>query len=76
MELNRRREILYAPEVAHMAIEATVRNSPDIFPEGAPRTLRATRKDIMRESLSVYALLPREDGRRRGLSPTSFDVVS
>ena len=44
MELNRRCEILYTPDVIHMASEAMVRNFIDLVEEGVRRMLRATRK--------------------------------
>ena len=57
MGVRRKHEILYTPDVLHMAFEATVRNFNDLVEEGIRMMLRATRKGIMRESLDEYALL-------------------
>ena len=61
IELNRRLETLYTPEVIHMAFEATVRNFVYLVEEGVRGMLRVTREGVRRESLAGYAL-PREDG--------------
>ena len=76
VELNRRREVLYTPEVAHLAFEATVRNFIDLIEEGIRRMSRVTRKGIRRESLAEYALRPRDDGPPAWVCPNSFNVVS
>ena len=76
IELNRRREVLYTPEVIHMDFESMVRNFIDLAEDGIRRILRATRKGIRRESLSEYALLPRDDGSPAWVCPNSFDMLS
>ena len=76
IELNRRHDVLYTPEVAHHAFESMVRNFLDLIEEGVRRMLRVTRKGIRRESLAEYALLPREDGSPAWVFPNSFDMVS
>ena len=74
LELNRRHEVLYTPEVIHMAFEAMARNFIDLVEEGIRRTLRVTRRGIRRESLSEYALLPIDDGSPARVFPNSFDM--
>ena len=76
VELHRRHEVLYTPEVSHLAFEAMVRNFIDLVEEGVRRMLRVTRKGFRRESLSEYDLLPRGDGSPAWISPNGFDVVS
>ena len=51
VELIRRHEVLYTPEVAHLAFEAVVRNFIDLVEEGILRMFRVKRKGTMRESL-------------------------
>ena len=76
VELNRRREVVYTPEVAHLAFESMVRNFLDLVEEGVRRMIRVTRKGIRRESLAEYDLLPLEDGSPAWVFPISFDMVS
>ena len=76
IELNRIHEILYTPEVLHIAFEAMVRNFNDSAEEGVRRMSRVTRKGIRRVSLAEYALLPRADGSPAWISPNSFDMHS
>ena len=75
-ELNRRRDVLYTPEVVRIAFGSTVRNFIDLVEEGISRMLRVTRNGIRRESLSDYALLPREDGPPDCVCPISCDMQS
>ena len=76
LELNLRREVLYAHEVIRMAFEAMARNFIDLAGGGIRRMLRVTRERIRRESLAEYALLPRDGGSPVWVSPTSFDMQS
>ena len=59
-----------------MAFEAMVRNFIDLVEEGIRRMLRVTRNGIRIESLSDYALLPREDGSPAWEFANSFDMQS
>ena len=76
IEPNRRHEVIYTPEVIHMAFEAMVRNFIDLVEEGVRRMLRVTRTGIRRESSAEYALFPREDGSPAWVSPNILDMVS
>lgn len=53
IELNRRHEALYTPEVVHMASVETVRNFIDLSEEGIRRMLRVTRRGIRMGVFSV-----------------------
>ena len=76
MDLHRKHEVLYHPEVLHMAFEAMARNFIDLAEEGVRRMLRVARKGVRRESLADYALLPREDGSPAWVPPNSFDMMA
>ena len=72
IELNRRHEALYTPEVAHVTFGEMVRKFTDLVEEGVRRMHRVTRKGIRRESLAEYALQPREDGSPAWIFPTAL----
>ena len=75
MELNRRRVILYAREVIHMAFGDIVRNSNAMDEEGVRWARRVARKCIRGEALADYALMQRGGSPSWGF-PNSCDVQS
>ena len=72
VELHRRHEVLYTPEVVHLAFEAMVRNFIDLVEEGVRRMLRVTRKGIRRESSAEYALFLGKTGPLIGFPPIAL----
>ena len=73
-ELDRRRDVLYTPDVVHMEFAAMVRNLIGLVEEGIRRMRRVARNGIRRESSAAGALSPREDGTPAWVCPNRFDM--